>query len=1135
MAANQIISDEEMAKLEATESKSVGFISDEEMSKLESPERSFRAGGEGLVTSDELDAIQKKWNLSPNFRSTLESASHFFGADIQGPKGQRSRDLLKEAGGFAASALLFDVPQKAFIEAQATQEQKEALDELRQLIIGRQSIARTVGEVGVGALVPGLGAAKLAKAVPKLAKAVTPTKAAVASGALSGTATAPRGLEAERAAFGASIGLVGAKAIGLLSKSPTERILAKAPEKLSKAEEKVFPEWKAFEAAEAARDIADEKMLKRRPQIEAAKPILEKADIKSFDKFLETVPEPELNKFYLTLPKIGGDDLAILKKEAKAHGVKGTDVANLVRFRVYSHFDEVLGSVEKNVGKDIQKIRDEEDFLDFLYENKVGENALIEAHSTMGIRNKLPDWGVFGYISKRFSDGKPLVKQIDKRLGTDTESVFEELSQAHNKYTVRIAPLGKVINNLRKETSKAKVDEMDLYHVMDGFQSFKGSDIEKAATRSRVPDDLVKMHRETWEEWRQAAITKGLPIDKRGNYVTYARLRPGTYQAALTKLVRSLESKYDVNLKNLDEDQFTEMFKSPRFRDLVKEVTFLRGMRRGEDKFTAQEFGDKLASSLTDTMQNRAKLDTDAFATKAREGDIPLFVRETNVQHLMARWAQNTFRHGALREGLTKLSKNARVARAAGEDEVAQYLETLKLDLIGSRINSFSSKARNVSNKLLRTSLIKSDEAEEAGNKVAQRYWEGVGYLPEFLNLAGRQVYPNLLGGRIKPILQNLASPLLFSVPEIGYGAGLKVWAEGAKDVVATWTKGITIRLSPEMAAKLGKKAGEKHFTRNTNLVLQNDGIYPVNWTGETLDAFDDGVKRGAAALGFRKVSDTISNVSMAGFQASEAIVRAQSYFMGRRLGTLMSENEKWARKFVEELDSTEYQRKLRPLLDEVRIARKSGRLSRQALAGRKLGKVLTEFFNGNNLFHYDRVHMSEFGRDYGPMVSIFSKWPTSIGGRVITSYHNQGKLKGTKTNLQVLLIPWATIALTEHLIDMEETERSRQVAGRGGVASWTPLSSLIGIGEQGITNTPVAQQISNVVKTLRTMEDPAEGAGRIGKGIYDTFGWGSGALHFLSTEMPVLFGESRPATKSYEDQFDNILRFQKKIERKFK
>jgi len=110
----------------------------------------------------------------------------------------------------------------------------------------------------------------------------------------------------------------------------------------------------------------------------------------------------------------------------------------------------------------------------------------------------------------------------------------------------------------------------------------------------------------------------------------------------------------------------------------------------------------------------------------------------------------------------------------------------------------------------------------------------------------------------------------------------------------------------------------------------------------------------------------------------------------------------------------------------------------------------MENYISAKTLFNYNRQTLSAFGRFMGPMLSVFTKWPSSIAGDIYRTFLNKGLKGGSKDVGVRYLGPLATAVMVQQMLpeNITDSERFRAVFGREGLASSSPVLTVKQIAE---------------------------------------------------------------------------------------
>lgn len=1058
---------------------------------------------EGFVTIPEIRSIIDKYGLEAKDEEELKEIATFFGAKVPG----YTAPFVDMLG--MLDAATFSLASKALIERQETEEGKQALDELRQLVNKRKTLGRTGSEFAASVLAPA-GAFKTAKGA---------IAAGAGAGALEGATTAKRGEELKGALIGGTLGatLVGSlTGLGKLFRKSSGEIVDEAGRKLDEDElekvsltvkqlnkmnrpEKIQMRKKLDEFLESPKVAKQESALRKVLGINRKEVLENPSKLKEQLSLSERVAllEPwELNA-------VRRGDLQVPEELAK----KGVTPLDYITSRkVVAR----LEGLEKDLkaGKDGltgMVAREGEDFVVNKYKQVLG-NRYLSRYIEKNSLKDTPKWGMFQMMAATLSDVKPLARRFDERYGSDFSQIVDRTSQKLNQISSLRAKALTDAEELRKQGKKAGVTGKQVYDALRSKN--KGG---------QIPDELYNNWRNYWEGLRGDAEAMGLPIAKLNSstedYVPLLRADYTKYVRAINEQLSNLGPEVQKKIVSGAPDAMDELRSTTSGKVILAELTQILG----REPKNAADF-NQMMFKLTDKNDIASRGVTQARSLLQR-GKVrpPREFLEDDPFELAKTWVNQTLRHAALRDELQKMQTVQIFAKKMGDDYIANYIDRLRKDIVGTRLHTESKGWNNAMKNLESSSIERSKRALDEGKPVRSAIHMGTAYIPEFLQAASNAVYSTTLGGIIpgKAHLQNVISPIIMNTPELGVKYGTKAWTKAALDARELINKGVEIKLRPAMARQLGKKPGEVIRTRNLDTILLNEGIIPKQWTGELQKALRNGVKKGIAeqegsdalnavvgtAEGAMNIADAATNLGMALFEKSEKIARVQTYMLAKRVSKDLVKGDNGARKWLKGLSDSSYKRSI------------TNALKKQDLD--EVDNLVQQYFQSSNMFNYDRANMSEAGRFLGPLFSTFSKWPTHMAGRAMNELADR-KMKGATKLMAQLVAPWALMkAVDEYALpDHEKNPYVRHFVGPKGLTGATPADALrpfLTLELQDM-KTPITQAAS---KTLGPIFSPDEKSlDKIARATADNLylfnptgtSW---ILRTLGRDIPNLMGEN--------------------------
>lgn len=1030
---------------------------------------------DGDVTPEDINRIGQYYNLSPEQIKELNEVKSYFGGY---PKHLDSPELsAKELGkGFAGTvgrSLLFNLPQFIYKKTQEDPKYRAAIDSLSEVAEGRLSPITRVAEIGAsigGAVKLGQAAAKVAKGAGTAAQAAKYYEpvTAVTGGAAAGLGASKEGQELADTAKSAALG--GALFGGVYGAGKVASALYKGATKIS---DKIIGESvkEAEQNAPKIEKALDDIMEKERPQYQPVKDLLiEKPEIKTLQEFREAVPQERMAAMVGqdTIEKLTKDDDSLKAiNEALSRPVKGQlDAGDILERLAYDKYRKLSDNVQELIGKNrtlSEVISESPEFASKTVDNAFKISKASQVFTDLKLRRDIPGYNALQKAVIFISDGKPVAKMFDDKLGLkgklSIEKILDEGSVRLNRYTDFLQkPLKQIYDNANK--IRAAGEDLDsIYNELD---------------TGKISSEGAKLYKQFFKDILSKAKDMDISIQAMENYVPKLRKQFAEYRIAFNKEAESVAKEAGLdNLSDLTEESYKQLLANKRFNLVKNELESLSGAE-------IKDFDDfKYAFNQFEKRPNELKnaLDTVATATKSRVGEIPDWALEKNVNNLAARWVQNTFRYAAVRETVQNLRVSATLADKAGQDHIAKYLRNLASDVLGKRRGTLNSLGRDFSDQLKYRMLKKADSTD---SQIAKRIYAGVSELPDLLTKIQSQVYPNYLGLNPKSAIQNLTSFYLQNMPELGPVVGTRLALETIVDLAKLKSKGV-----------------------NLHEMIINEGILPRQWTAEMVEALQSGIKTGPLRNMSKKALELNTNVAMALFTKSETIARATTMLMAKRVANYMMKNPEKQLLLLNRMSSGAYRKAVRDSLEKGDLEGAS--------------KAMNQYMQTTNMFNYDRLNMSDYGRFMGPLFSIFSKWPTATAGKLAHYYMQGRKAEGTARLATVLLMPYFGLQLADTLIEDKagESDIYKKLVGSKGLSGWTQLDSLPSdfSVREGLLSTPIASATVDLADAIAEKR----GAGTVSKWVNNTlrtFMPGAGTIRFIKEDLPLYFtGEKQDKT----------------------
>jgi len=977
--------------------------------------------GQGdIITRADLEALSDKYKVSVD---KLRSAVGWF-SGVLDPRDrvgtEHLTEGLKSTVGSVGEMLPFipGLPQKEYIAAQSSPEERAALDELRSTIESRKSKSAVMSELIGSIALPAGSIAKLVKGAPLLVKGSAMASEALITGAVSGYAHSKEGEEMEQSMWGAGIGLAFIAALGTAG-AIIARKGAKAEQVAASKLGGVLPPDNTVstklaaeieDTGEVVRDTVGEATKK---YVAAAAPesILQKIIVHNDEarrgarsddiyKFLKEVEPEDVRK----LSELGSEKIKVPRRLAKGGITEDQYNAYLLTRAETERFDRFIGASAQRGGVASARTREGATFLEKQFENLRKGSYIQRELEEFGTKfTETP--GILSKGAMWFSDLRFVTDMIDRRLGTRITPLAERMSSAYNKFTSDITEISAAQKYLQKMYKKAGT--FDLYAALEQL----GSETSKKYTPAQ--QDAIAAWRSGFDSLRKRANKLGLNIthlaDEAGSklgYVPHMTLDTQEFYkkmyaaskkvgvdmktgAGLEKLINSGDTFHKEYIKGL------ELASGEPIKDIAGAIAAL--------------------NKLEDTGRAGARLDTLAGSALERTGSIPPWLLERDPSKLMQKWAQSVFRHVRLRETISEARMYAESIQV-NHPQGAEYVKNWIMDVTSVREGTVEAVRGRWNRDATRKLWVKAQEVgpTSAEGRVYRTLGSSLDQLPKLSN----NVYSFSLGGRVDKVIENFTSPFLLGLPSIGYQNSKHV-VLATLDMVKHFFDG-RLQGSHESLSKF----------------LTTKGLAPADQPFEAHRWMREGLNQSKLAELGSDALNKFNQIFMKAFQKTDEITRGITYYTAKRLAAEIADK-----------GTGKQQQVMREMSPGYKF------LFKEALAkGEDTTDLLSHWLNGYTQFNYNRVTMSAYGREMGSLFSTFSKWPTAIAGDVINRIDRKmvSKTSGAAETKQFFLkyvAPYALLMGAQKVFYEDyvaDSPRAKQILGTD-LAKPAPLSSLVG------------------------------------------------------------------------------------------
>lgn len=1015
------------------------------------------------IKPEELQQIASKYkdSISPE---ELGKFAISMGGSLENSKNPTIEKLIGVGlEGLAGGLVPFAVKKLKYSD---NQDARKAIDEIRSLVDQRKTKGQVATELAAGLLVPGGVAAKGASTATRVA-------APIVAGAAYGVGSSKEGTEAKSAIQG---GLLGTYIHGLAAGTAKTAKALTSPRKVPPVSESKLVKF----TPEKADKIEQQIQQRVQESVPSTKFIEEVIDGKplniSSDEakvILERRPQAASEAISEFMKRAEQDVSQEVIEQAVAKKLLNDEIGEFAR---YLEDSEVLGGKKyerpENASEAIKRAVEVEgpeftkDALQRFKESKAAQQVFDE-----GLIEKMPESAknVKG-LRDYFINSRYAYRFMDRKLGTNLESSMDKLSKNMNLYSLKVDSVLDDITKIGKQLEAVKLDSNQVPSLIESGQWTKLPEPQKKTVEAIISYQ---------ESLRKQANELGLPIKQRDSYVRHSTVSAPEYIARLEQRADDLKVSIQDGVSQL---QFEQLLKNPAGREFIQALSIGKGV---QPKNAAEM--NVLMKQSVDPQAVSERINNFAAAAQKREGEIPSFVKETDILKLMRNWGENTFRHAYFREPLAEMKKYRNQALAAGDNYAASYINTHLGQILGTAAGNKNLASWAKNQRIQFQAKMLKEARNTSGPK--KLVYEQLAAAPETAQFLMAQVYPNFLGLNPKAALVNLVQPLMLSVPEVGWAKGSGLILKAYADLVQTKWSGKTIKLSPEMAQKLGKEPGSVMKTRDLRTILGNDGTLPSkSFNHEIQSVIKDGINQTTKGLP-RRVVDRFNALAMFFFEASETINRHVAKEMGSELAREAFKNGGKS-STLDRILPPSYKRELRgKTLEEAK-------------------QLIGQYLVNKTMFAYNKAELSKFGRDFGSLLTQFTKFPSSIAGDIVDIIQSRGAVKGGTEVLRKYLAPAYALDVLGDFYFSENIEDSpllKKILGKDGLSGWSAISGIKSLLDNGIA----PPHIKNVVGTLQAgMElSPQKGWKAFNNVVQSVLplGW---TLRFLGDDLPAYRGE---------------------------
>lgn len=1019
------------------------------------------------IKDEEVQQLAKKYGASPEaIRNAIPLMAGM-------PENLTIADIAKGVAGFAGEAVGVGIPQKLYRMAQDPK-LEGALDELKDLIDVRKSYAQYAAEFAA----PIAGAAKAAKATASGIKG-----AAIAgglTGAAGGFGASRAGEEVTSTAIG---GILGA-GVGAIGSKIASKLEQKAGRKLTEVEKTIVSNLDYDKYEQQALKDMQESGNKLTEELVMGSKLPNKLkdsemnDIAKEHYNTRTLAEyytdrTDKNPLFAYIDKELADSVGFefAAKKALMYRIQNQERAALIK--------ELTGKEIKEpqlVNQEWEKLLTQgKDYVLDRLQLSTKENKILKSFDAAGVYDLTPE-SKMGQLLGKLSDTKMHLRTIDEKWKTDTDGVLNRLSQNRNIMAAIRENDKKIIEEIddlaQKTGTRRAAKTGKVVDIIEG-KIAATTDGEKQVAAA-VSKEFDRMYNFFTQGVRELGI-RGFDIPKLDQYVSrMTKEIPevlATVELELTKAAREASEVLGKKINNISEISSADFQK-------VKDLATIRNLREYTNWIKNADVDVRNGSELAITIRQSLRseddirvLDKVARGTMERvalDRPIPDFIREKDIYKVLDRYSQDMLSNLYQRKELAELRSIAKVLDDRGGKSEAQYINNIVEDVLGVRKGTVAHFMRDIKGQVARTLNPKIDKALAEGNDRAAFIYTTLKEMVDLPSFLSNQIYPNLLGWRVVPVLTNALGGLARAAPELGGVYGYTNYTRGLVWARQNWS------------------AGLKELT--------DKGYVPGQWTRSGQKALADGIRASGLVNIPTEAMEKLNRVGMALYTKSEELNRVSLLGMSKMMAHDLATGVAGAQKSLARFPSS--------------VQRAVARAKSQG----EVEDILMQHMNSTIAFNYNRPSLYEFGRTLGPMFATFAKWPTAIAGEIISEYRTKSMSAATRRVAERYTAPLLAFAAIDYMLAdrLEEDERLQKIVGKSGITKAAPITSVAAF-TRGDIFTPPA--IDTIVKDIITPVTKAEGLA-LAKGLdRATFVYapGAGFVKFITEDLPTIITGERP------------------------
>ena len=554
----------------------------------------------------------------------------------------------------------------------------------------------------------------------------------------------------------------------------------------------------------------------------------------------------------------------------------------------------------------------------------------------------------FGFIGEWMRDGLFISRSIDRATGGNTNFVtaLNNMSEARNVFENTTGAFHKRAEKLAEQSKALGVSDDDMGRILAGKMDVP----EKA-------EEVVKGWRNIFRDLKNEMHNHGFKINELEDYFPNRSLKKDGLATALRRKSEEVQPVMErIGAKDLDDITVEKLMRSGMSEELAiesaKAASDLKRVTRraqglgDEESVTMDLVDDAIETSLR---PGKSRASSTISAMFERKGDTPEFIRNYNVIDVYQSYVRSNLKAAIMHKPLENIRAQTAILDGLGMTDSAKWMHQYIRHAKGEQTGAVALWNTSINKARFYADRIFDDESATFGQRTLAR---GARIGPELLARAGTFPYPAYLGLNMKAHVRNMAQNFLTTAPELGGLYGQQVVTRGMA-----------------RAAK-DKTVGGENMTQ----FLRERGLLGDFKRLESLD-------KPTMTAGMGKHLETANEALMWSYGQTETINRYWAVKAADILVEDLLKKKPAAMKALNNMDvgtarGLDLTKGVKEAPVDIRKLLEQG--DEEAVK-----KRVRDWMISKALFNYGPEQNAQFSRHFGPMFSMFTKWPIMISSDI--------------------------------------------------------------------------------------------------------------------------------------------------------